>query len=148
KRGCDIKWNIVLMCSNRDHVRAYLVGNVSICRNAVRANYNAVDFSRFQEMSCHAIGDERDWNVLFHKLPGSKSCSLQERSGFIGEDAYVFARFNSSAYYAERCSKACRCQSTCIAMCEHGTVVRDKLGAESPHFLVAFYILAMNSQCF
>src|SRR5262245_52190308 len=136
------------MSSNRHHVRAYLVGNVSVCGNAIRANYNAIDFSCFQEMSSHAVSDERNWNIFLCELPGSKSCSLQKRARFIGEYAYVFARFNSSAYDPECSPKACCCKSAGIAMCKHRTVVRNKLRPERSHPLVALYILAVNRQRF
>src|SRR5882724_11245629 len=144
ERRRNIEGYVVLVRRNRNHIGSDLIGDVSICGDAIRPNDHAIDFARLQEVPGHAIGDQRNRNVLLRKLPGRQPRALKERPGLIGVDSYLFAGFDRRVNNSKRRSKPCSSKGAGVAMSQNSRVVGNELGAEASHSVVALDILAMN----
>src|SRR5437879_1605321 len=75
----NIKRHIIFFGEDGDLVRADFVGGVPVRGDAVRAGNDRADFSRFQKVPRHIVGDERQRNTAFVEFPRRKASALKIR---------------------------------------------------------------------
>src|SRR5438445_5219973 len=96
--GCrDVKGNVIFFGEDGDLVGTDFVGGVAVGSDAVRAGDDSADFFRFQEMTDHVVGDERERDAAFVEFPGSEARALKIRARFGNEDVEFFPLFECDA---------------------------------------------------
>src|SRR5256884_3016988 len=109
RRG-DVKGDVVLLGENGHLVGADFVGGIAVGGDAVGAGDDGPNFSRFQEVAHHVVGDERERDAAFVEFPGGEAGALGIGARFRHKDGEVFALFIGGADDAKRGAGASRCQ--------------------------------------
>src|SRR5712692_11919415 len=69
-RGGDVEGDVVLFRKHGHLVGADFVGGVPVGDDAVPAGDDGADFSGFEEMPDHIVGDKRQRNAALVEFPG------------------------------------------------------------------------------
>src|SRR5262245_21808903 len=85
------------MCSQREHIRADLVGNVTVGGDPVRTVEDFLNLTRLQKMPGHVIADDLVRDAVLLTFPGSKPCTLQTWTRLIHKDVDTLPLFMRGA---------------------------------------------------
>ena len=99
-------------------------------------------------MADHVVGDQRERNAVFVKLPGGEARALQIRTRFGDEHFERAAVFDGHANHAERGTDAGGGERAGIALRHHAAVVRHQLGAEFADGAIGGAALFVDQQSF
>src|SRR2546429_1254544 len=91
RRG-DVKGDVVLLGKNSHLVGADFVGGVAVGGDAVGAGDDGPNFSRFQKVADHVVGDERERDAAFVEFPGGEAGALEVRARFPPQKEGGFAQ--------------------------------------------------------
>ncbi len=98
----------------------------------------------FRKWPYHVVGDQRKWNSILMKLPGSETRTLQIRPGFGIRTLRFAAAFDGHPDHAQRSADSAGSQSAGIALRHHAAVLRHEIGAEPANALVGFPAFLMK----
>src|SRR2546427_7559294 len=101
RRG-DVKGDVVLLGENGHLVGADFVGGVAVGGDAVGAGDDGPNFSRFQKVADHVVGDERERDAAFVEFPGGEAGALEIGARFRHKNVGFFALFLGDADDAKR----------------------------------------------
>src|SRR5713101_3199578 len=82
----DIEGHVVFPGEDGDLVGADFVGGVAVGGDAIGAGDDGADFSAFQKVADHVVGDERERNAAFVELPRGEARALEIGARFGNQD--------------------------------------------------------------
>src|SRR5713226_9937987 len=98
----DVEGDVVFFREDGDLVGADFVGGVAVGGDAIGAGDDGADFSGFQEVTNHIVGDERQGDAALVQFPGGEARALKIGARFRHKHVQFFPLFERHANYAER----------------------------------------------
>src|SRR5258708_3151373 len=89
----NVERDVVFFREDGNLVGADFVGGVAVGGDAVGAGDDGTDFSGFQKVAGHIVGDERERDAAFVELPGGEARALEIGARFGHEDVELAALF-------------------------------------------------------
>ncbi len=125
----DVEGDLVVAGRDRQAVRADLVGDVAVRRDAVGADDHEVDPTRAHQRRGRAVGDERRVDAQPVALPHREPRTLQQRPRLVDPHRRLAARLERGAHDTERGAVADARERTGVAVRQHRAADRN----ERPH---------------
>lgn len=118
---------------HREAVRADLVRDVTVARDAIRPDDDRVDLSLREEVTCHAVGQQLDRYVVARQLPRRQPRALQVRPRLVGEHQTELAQRRGCTDDTERGADAAGRERARVAVGQHASAIGQQRRAELAH---------------
>ena len=134
----------MLLREHGDAIRADLVRDVTVGRDAIGADHDQVHMAKAHHRRRHVVGDHGRIDTVLHQLPRREPRALKERTRFIRKDRNLLSLLRRSSDHTESRAIARGRQRTCVAVREDFRLVGHKRRAIYAHRLAAANVLVVD----
>src|SRR4029450_12138502 len=146
--GGHVEGYVVFACEDCELVGADLVCDVAVRGDSVGAGDYDVDFASSHVRAGGAVDDNGGADAIMCQFPRCQARALEERPGFVDEDALYPAIGISRANYTEGCAVAARRKCARVAVGQHRVLAAEQRGAELADAVVGLDVLLVDSDGF